>query len=93
MPPLLALRRGQDSGPESLAAKNHHAHLFTVTQVLSGSLQALLRALCDELGVVPGGSIHDVESRLLKFYYSTPVVILDEAQNLAAEITSTAASP
>ncbi|QJP12371.1 ATP-binding protein [Starkeya sp. ORNL1] len=50
--------------------------------MLSGSLQALLRALCDELGVVPGGSIHDVESRLLKFYYSTPVVILDEAQNL-----------
>ena len=73
---------GKTAALKAFAAKNRHAYLFTVTQVLSGSLQALLRALCDELGVVPGGSIHDVESRLLKFYYSTPVVILDEAQNL-----------
>lgn len=69
--------------------------MFTITPILAGSLRSLLEEMCLQVGLYSGGSISDLEHRLIKFNVplwsghdsemppSSPyIVILDEAQNL-----------
>lgn len=73
---------GKTFALEAYAHERPYTLYLCLTQASASSMQALLRSLCETLGLYSEGAITAVERRLLKNLPRKTVIIIDEAQNL-----------